>query len=1087
MVADSEINNVELPFRIENNILKGKVIPFKSQYTSVGKLLFDFLKNNLNFVGQVDALTDIEDTFEEILDRSIKCALWLQKQGVGSNDIIVISSHNHLDCFIPCIAALFIGAIFNPWHSDVNTQLARHFMSLSQPKVVFANEKSAPVVLEAAKIECHHLKVVTFGEYLGTSSFSDILKGHSKSSVANFQCAEIDDPEQTAVILFSSGTTGPPKGVQLPHRAFLKFLELDVEFSLKNHVSVWFSTLYWLSGTLLNLKSIVSCSKKIIVANSDEETACKIVEKYKVSWMMLSTSMVNRLARYNNLQHYDLSSLRNLYTGGSSMGKEAEDLARKRFPQTLLLQAYGMTELGNLLATQVEGSTSGSCGIPATNCEIKIIDPETGKVLGPNQNGEICAKIVSMMTGYYKNPEATKNTIDEDGWLHSGDLGYYNEKGELFIIDRLKELIKFQGFQIAPTEIEGVLQSHPAVLEVAVVSMPHPLDCEHPVAFISKVPTKEVTAAELMMLVANNLMDYCQLRGGVKFLPSLPHTPSGKIARNELKKMAKAMALDMANINKQYVEKPFRIENNIMKGKVMPYKPPYKSIGKLLFDHMKKHPNFVAQVDATTGIEDTLKEMLDRSIRCALWLQKQGVKKNDIVVISSHNHRDDFICCMAALFIGASYNSWYHEINLQLARHFTRLTKPKIVFANEISVPLVIEAAKLEGHYPKIVTFGEYPGTTPYSEILNGHSESSVANFQCTEIDDPEQTAAIVFSSGTTGMPKGVQLPHRSILGYVELEDNFPLGNQIVMWFSTLYWLSGTLMCSKSIVQLSRRVVTPTFDEEITCKIIEKYKVSWLGLTASMMNCLARYNRLQDFDLSSLKLFYTGGAFVGKNSEDLLRKRFPHTRVVQIYGMTELGMVVTEQTEDSESGSCGKAIKNCEIKIVDVETGKVLGPFQNGELWVKSPWIMTGYYKDPEATKNIIDEEGWVHSGDIGYYNEKGDIFIVDRIKDMIKCQAHQVVPSQIEEVIQRHSAVLEVAVVSMPHPIDTEQPIAFVSKIPNKEVTEEELIKLVADNLVDYSQLRGGVKFLPALPHTHSGKISKKELKELAKTMAPC
>lgn len=156
-------------------------------------------------------------------------------------------------------------------------------MTLSQPKVVFANERSAPVVLEAAKIECHQLKVVTFGEHLGTTSFSDVLKGHSKSSLANFQCAEIDDPERTAVILFSSGTTGLPKGVQLPHRAFLKFLELDVEFSLKSHVSTWFSTLYWLSGTLLNLKSIVAGSKKIIAANSDEETVCKIIEKYKVS------------------------------------------------------------------------------------------------------------------------------------------------------------------------------------------------------------------------------------------------------------------------------------------------------------------------------------------------------------------------------------------------------------------------------------------------------------------------------------------------------------------------------------------------------------------------------------------------------------------------------------------------------------------------------------------------------------------------------------------------------------------------------------------------------------------------------------
>ncbi|XP_003704786.1 luciferin 4-monooxygenase [Megachile rotundata] len=544
MVSDKEKNNAVLPFRIENNIMKGKVVPFKSQYTSVGKLMYDSMKNNFNLVGQVCTITDVEDTFGEILDRSIKCALWMKKQGVGNNDIVVISSHNHRDSFIPGIAALFIGAVCNPWPSDMNTQVARHFMSMMQPKLIFACEKSVPVILDAAKIEGHNPKVVTFGDYLGTTPFSETLKGHTKLAISNFKCSDIDDTEQSAVILFSSGTTGLPKGVQLPHRALLNIMEVDEGLAVASHVLMWLTSLYWLTGTLLSIKHIVGGAKKVISPEFDEETVCRHFEKYKVSWTMLSTSMANRLARFSRLHEYDLSSLKILCTGGSAMGKEAEILLRKAFPTTKVIQGYGMTELGNLISAQDVDSTPGSCGLATINTEIKIIDPETGKTLGPNQSGEVCIKNLSMTSGYYKNPEATKNAIDEDGWLHSGDLGCFNEKGELFIIDRLKELIKFQGYHVIPTEIESLLQSHPAVLEVAVVSIPHPIDCEHPVAFVSKIPNKEVTEEELKKLVANNLMDYCKLRGGVKFMPSLPHTASGKVARKELKAIAKTMAVN---------------------------------------------------------------------------------------------------------------------------------------------------------------------------------------------------------------------------------------------------------------------------------------------------------------------------------------------------------------------------------------------------------------------------------------------------------------------------------------------------------------------------------------------------------------
>ncbi|XP_076225342.1 uncharacterized protein LOC116424392 isoform X2 [Nomia melanderi] len=490
----------------------------------------------------VDIVTGKEDTYGEMLDRAVKCALWLKKQGVKKGDIVAVSTHNHLDCFIPCLAAMFIGAIFNPWDYGMNTNLARHFLVLTEPKVIFANEQSAGVVLEAAKIETVDVQVVTFGEYSGTIPFAEILQGHDESEVEGFRCLEIENLKDTAIILFSSGTTGLPKGVQLSHKATQDLLENKNEFNLLMETPLWFSSLYWISGTLFNLKSISLGLKKYIPPEFEVQTAYEIIEKYKITWLMLSTSMSNRFIRYKGLQNYDLSSLKCLFVGGATLKKESQDLLTKNLPHTTVLQGYGMTELSGICAVQRPNATSGSCGTVCTNCELKIIDVETGTNLGSNQHGEICVKSPIVMNGYYKNPEATKEIIDNDGWLHTGDLGYYNEKGELFIVDRLKEIIKFRGYQIAPTQIENLLQLHPSVLEVAVVSIPHPTDDEHPIAFVSTVPNNEVTAAELMMKVENNLMDPYKLRGGVKFLPSLPHTQSGKISRKELKAMARSLS-----------------------------------------------------------------------------------------------------------------------------------------------------------------------------------------------------------------------------------------------------------------------------------------------------------------------------------------------------------------------------------------------------------------------------------------------------------------------------------------------------------------------------------------------------------------
>lgn len=161
-------------------------------------------------------------------------------------------------------------------------------MTMTHPKVIIANEKSAGVLLEAAKIEVFHPKVVTFGNYPGTTPFSDVLKCHDKSAVDNFQYKDLNDPRDTAVILFSSGTTGLPKGVQIPHVSLLNVLLLEKGLTLKDETPMWFSSLYWISGTLLTLKGISTCTKRIIGPDFEEKLACEIVDKYKVPFQSIT-------------------------------------------------------------------------------------------------------------------------------------------------------------------------------------------------------------------------------------------------------------------------------------------------------------------------------------------------------------------------------------------------------------------------------------------------------------------------------------------------------------------------------------------------------------------------------------------------------------------------------------------------------------------------------------------------------------------------------------------------------------------------------------------------------------------------------
>ncbi|XP_058797692.1 uncharacterized protein LOC131667933 [Phymastichus coffea] len=529
-------------FTIEKNVIKGIPKPYCMKTHNLGKVILAVLDANLNHVSQLESETRKETTFAEMKDCSIRCALWLKKQGIKSNDVISICTDNQLNAYIPELATFYIGAAHNPWHHDVTLKPARHLLQLTQPKIMFTCANAVDILVEAAKLENINTKFITFGDHLSLESLNDIMKQQTEEEVKNFKVVEVENSNDIALIIFSSGSSGLPKGIVHSYNTFSKNILRFARLPKKTDVMLWYTSPYWLTAVYFSLQLFLLQSTRIFHAKFDPEETCKVIMKHKISWLFITTDMINVLNKADVFKKYDLPSLKLIQTGGSKINREVFEKFQNSLPNTLVIQGYGMCELGGTATMQNEKRKRvDSSGFVIEHVQVKMVDLVTGEALGPNQPGELYCKSPTMMLGYYKNPEATKETIDEEGWIHSGDKAYYDENGEVFIVERLKQVMKFRAYHISPSEIEEVLLSHPAVMEVAVVPMPHELDGERPVAFVVKAQNSEVTEEELIALSAT-LGEYKKLWAGVKFLDKLPHTPSAKIARVELIEMAKALA-----------------------------------------------------------------------------------------------------------------------------------------------------------------------------------------------------------------------------------------------------------------------------------------------------------------------------------------------------------------------------------------------------------------------------------------------------------------------------------------------------------------------------------------------------------------
>ncbi|CAG9798396.1 unnamed protein product [Chironomus riparius] len=522
-------------------------------YATFGDLLVKSLKSGVNKTSLINGLTDQRWTFNDVLMESTKAAKALYGSGIRQNDVISILSDNRIEFAAISYGTLFLNATIAPINIAYTERELKHALDISRPKYVF--------ISEAAKESLKVIKSLSYVELIilidgGVEDSRQITLrnfiakyGNNNLNVEKIVQQPLKIFDQTAVIFMSSGTTGLPKGVELSQGNLIacaveNFRRVRINQQLFGELDTlsvvpWFHAMGFMGKIWCTTSSLATY---VFLNKFEPDVYLECIQKYNIVSLLIPPPIIVFLAKSPLFYKYDLSSLRYIICGAAPLSKELEDQVKARFGNNLkVMQGYGQTEATlAVVLCEIASSKPGSVGEVVKGTYGKVID-DNGNSASPYKVGELCFKGPSVMRGYRNNPEATAITIDTNGWLHSGDLGYYDVDYQFFIVDRLKELIKYKGYQVPPAELEGILLSHPKIGDAGVIGIPDELAGELPFAFVVKEEDIEITEQEVKDYVAKNVSNPKWLRGGVKFVHEIPKNPSGKILRREMREIYKNM------------------------------------------------------------------------------------------------------------------------------------------------------------------------------------------------------------------------------------------------------------------------------------------------------------------------------------------------------------------------------------------------------------------------------------------------------------------------------------------------------------------------------------------------------------------
>jgi acyl-CoA synthetase (AMP-forming)/AMP-acid ligase II len=480
-----------------------------------------------------------------------------------------------------------------------------------------------------------------------------------------------------------------------------------------------------------------------------------------------------------------------------------------------------------------------------------------------------------------------------------------------------------------------------------------------------------------------------------------------------------------------------------------------------------------ALVDGLSGRSISYRELAAGVARVAAGLAGRGFNPGDVLAVHCPNLPEYALVAYGAMAAGGIVTGTNPGLTVEeLAGHLADARARLLVTVPALADRAVAAAARAGGEEGYVL--GEAAGATPFS-ALTGHAYPAVR----VPADPDRDLAALPYSSGTSGRPKGVELTHTALVANVRQgqaalgfrEDDVVVA--VAPFFHALGFnclLPGSLAAGATVVTLAR------FDLEDFLRVIQDHRATLTIVVPPIVLALAYHPVVDRYDLSSLRAVGVGAAPLGAGPEQRCAERLG-CAVSQGLGMTEASALIAAGPLDRpRRGSVGRLVPGTEARIVDPDSHADLAAGRTGELWVRGPQLMRGYRHDPAATARTIDADGWLHSGDLCYFDQDGYLYVVDRLKELIKCKGYQVAPAELEDLLLTHPAVADAAVVPRPDPEAGEVPVAHVAL--RGPATAEELLAYVAERVAPYKRLRA-VRLTDSVPRSPAGKLLRRVLVE--------